>query len=81
MKHLEYAYQEGEGGIADALSLAEDFADGGPITVILGDNTTDADIGPVVKKFKEGAVIFIKKVSDPWRFGVPVFDKKSKKGY
>ncbi|MGB9911256.1 MAG: sugar phosphate nucleotidyltransferase [Microgenomates group bacterium] len=79
VKHLEYAYQEGEGGIADALSLAEDFADGGPITVILGDNTTDADIGPVVKKFKEGAVIFIKKVSDPWRFGVPVFDKKNPK--
>lgn len=76
VKHLEYAFQENEGGIADALSLAEDFADGGPITVILGDNTTDADIKPAVKRFKEGAVIFLKKVSDPQRFGVPVFDKK-----
>ena len=79
VKHLEYAYQEGEGGIAAALSLAEDFADGGPITVILGDNTTDADIGPAVKKFKGGATIFLKKVSDPKRYGVPVFDKKNPK--
>ena len=79
VKHLEYAYQEGEGGIADALSLAEDFADGGSITVILGDNTTDADIGPAVKKFKGGAVMFLKKVSDPERFGVPLFDKKNPK--
>jgi glucose-1-phosphate thymidylyltransferase len=76
VKHLEYAYQEGEGGIAQALSLAEDFADGGPLTVILGDNTTDANIRPAVERFKEGAVIFLKKVPDPQRFGVPVFSKK-----
>ncbi len=76
LKHLEYAYQEGEGGIAGALSLCEDFADGGPVTVILGDNTTDADIGSAVKNFKEGATVFLKKVPDPKRFGVPVFDKK-----
>src|SRR4030066_1685284 len=45
LKHLEYAYQEKpDGGIADALALAEDFADNEPITVILGDNTTDAQI-------------------------------------
>ena len=79
VKHLEYAYQEGEGGIAAALSLAEDFADGGPITVILGDNTTDADIGPAVKKFESGAVMFLKKVPDPERFGVPIFDTKDRK--
>jgi glucose-1-phosphate thymidylyltransferase len=79
VKHLEYAYQEGEGGIAQALSLAEDFADGGPLTVVLGDNTTDADIGKAVREFKEGAVIFLKKVSDPQRFGVPVFDPKNPK--
>ncbi len=77
VKHLEYAYQEGEGGIAQALSLAEDFANGGPLTVVLGDNTTDADIGEAVREFKEGAVIFLKKVSDPQRFGVPVFDPKN----
>lgn len=77
IKHLEYAYQENpKGGIADALALAEDFADGGSITVILGDNTTDADISQPVKEFKEGALIFLKKVPDPKRFGVPRFDEK-----
>ena len=76
LKHLEFAYQENEGGIADALSLTEDFADGEPLMVILGDNTTDADIGPAVKNFKKGALIFLKKVLDPQRFGVPVFDPK-----
>lgn len=80
VRHLEYAYQENpQGGIADALSSAEDFADRGPITVILGDNTTDADISGPVKSFKHGAVIFLKEVGDPERFGVPVFDPKDKK--
>lgn len=77
--HLEYAFQENEGGIAQALSLCEDFADREPVAVILGDNTTDADITPAVKKFREGALIFLKKVPDPQRFGVPVFDPKNKK--
>jgi glucose-1-phosphate thymidylyltransferase len=77
--HLEFAYQDNpKGGIADALSLAEDFADGGPITVILGDNTTDADIGGTVRRFKKGALIFLKKVPDPGRFGVPRFDDKDR---
>ena len=80
VKHLEYTYQEKpDGGIADALALAEDFADGGPVAVILGDNTTDADIKPHIKAFKEGALVFLKKVSDPERYGVPVFDKTGKK--
>lgn len=74
LKHLEYAYQEESGGIAQAIALAEDFADNGPITVILGDNTTDADIRKEVQSFKEGAMVFLKKVPDPERFGVPVFD-------
>lgn len=78
--HLEYAYQERpNGGIADALSLAEDFADGESVTVILGDNTTDADITEPVKNFKEGAMVFVKKVSDPKRFGVPRFDPSDNK--
>jgi len=75
VKHLEYAYQEGEGGIAAALSLAEDFADGDSICVILGDNCTDADISADVKGFEEGAHLFLRKVPDPERFGVPVFGK------
>lgn len=75
--HLEYAYQENpKGGIADALLLAQDFADDGAITVILGDNTTDANIKNDVATFKKGAKIFLKKVPDPTRFGVPRFDKK-----
>lgn len=78
VNHLEFAYQEKEGGIAEALGLAEDFADGKPITVILGDNTMDAGIGKYVKGFKFGANIFLKKVPDPERYGVPVFDKKGK---
>ncbi|MCR4264116.1 MAG: sugar phosphate nucleotidyltransferase [Candidatus Roizmanbacteria bacterium] len=75
VKHLEYAFQEKpNGGIADALSLAEDFADGGPLAVILGDNTTDADISASVREFTEGAMVFLKKVPDPKRFGVARFD-------
>ncbi|MBI2051143.1 NTP transferase domain-containing protein [Candidatus Roizmanbacteria bacterium] len=80
INHLEYAYQEKpDGGIADALSLAEDFADGGPLAVILGDNTTDTDVSQAVKSFKEGAVVFLKKVSDPTRFGIAEFDPKDPK--
>jgi len=76
IKHLEYAYQENEGGIADALSLAENFAEGDNITVILGDNTSDSDISEAVANFKEGALIFLKKVPDPERFGIATFDPK-----
>jgi len=79
VKHLEYAYQEGEGGIAAALALAENFADNGPLAVILGDNTTDANISLAIRDFQGGATIFLKKVADPGRFGVPVFDKKDKR--
>jgi len=74
LRHLEYTYQEREGGIAEALALCEDFADGQPLAVILGDNTTDADIRPAVDNFQEGALIFLKEVHDPERYGCPVFD-------
>ncbi len=78
VKHIEYAYQEGEGGIADALRLCEDFVDGDSVAVILGDNCTDADIKTSVGEFNEGALIFLKEVTDPQRFGVPVFDQNDK---
>lgn len=74
VKRLSFAYQEGEGGIAQALSLAEDFADNEPLAVILGDNTTDADISPEVESFCEGALVFLKGVPDPERFGVAYLD-------
>lgn len=73
--HLEYAFQGNpKGGICDAIMYAEEFADNEPITVILGDNTTDSDISEAVKNFQSGAMMFLKKVPDPQRFGVPVFD-------
>ncbi len=73
LKHLNYTYQEGEGGIAHALSLAEYFADGEPICVILGDNILEKSIRKAVKNFekqKRGAKILLKEVPDPERFGV-----------
>lgn len=77
IEHLEYAYQDsGDGGIADALRLAEEFADSEPVTVILGDNCTDADISDEVKNFKDGAVIFLQEVEDPQRFGIAELDQK-----
>jgi glucose-1-phosphate thymidylyltransferase len=73
LKDISYTYQEGEGGIADALKLAEDFADNDKIVVMLGDNIIESDISGAVKEFdkqKEGAKIFLKEVDDPERFGV-----------
>jgi len=73
LRHIEYAYQKGEGGIADALRLAEDFADGDKIVVVLGDNIIEKSIKKFVDKFtkqEEGARILLKKVPDPERFGV-----------
>ena len=78
VKHIEFAYQENEGGIAEAIRLSEDFADEEPVCVILGDNCTDADIRKEVNAFSDGAFIFLRKVKDPRRFGVPVFNDKNK---
>jgi glucose-1-phosphate thymidylyltransferase len=77
---LSYALQNKDnGGIADALSYAEDFADEGDVAVILGDNVFENDFRGAVKKFAGGAMVFLKDVRDPERFGVPVFDKTGKK--
>jgi glucose-1-phosphate thymidylyltransferase len=79
LKHLNYTYQEGEGGIAAALSLAEYFADEGKIVVVLGDNIIEKNIRRAIEAFsrqKEGARIMLKEVPDPQRFGVPVFEGK-----
>jgi glucose-1-phosphate thymidylyltransferase len=75
LHHLNYTYQEGEGGIADALSLAEYFADGEPICVVLGDNIFENGIKPVVENYTgEGARVLLAEVEDPERFGVPVLE-------
>ena len=73
LKHLNYTYQEGEGGIAEALGLAEHFVDGDKVVVILGDNIIEKTIKKAVDNFKrqpKGAKIVIKEVPDPERFGV-----------
>ncbi|MGP8153405.1 MAG: sugar phosphate nucleotidyltransferase [Smithella sp.] len=79
LRHINYTYQQGEGGIAAALGLAEFFADNDKIVVVLGDNIIEANIRAAVDKFrvqKEGARILLKEVTDPQRFGVPVFKGK-----
>jgi glucose-1-phosphate thymidylyltransferase len=73
LTHIHYAYQEGEGGIADALSLAGWFAEGEKICVVLGDNIIENNIVKAVKDFEKqdkGAKILLKEVPDPERFGV-----------
>ena len=77
LQHLNYAYQEGEGGIAEALSLVEHFAAGDPVCVVLGDNIIEGNICSAVdgyRKQRGGAKIMLKKVPDPQRFGVPKLD-------
>ena len=74
LKHLNYTYQEGEGGIAAALSLCEDFADNDPLCIVLGDNVIEGNICRAVRSYRHqggGAKILLKKVADPQRFGVP----------
>ena len=77
LKDIYYTYQEGEGGIADALRLCEHFAEGERICVVLGDNILEDDIGLYVRRYehqRSGARILLKEVKDPERFGVPVFE-------
>jgi glucose-1-phosphate thymidylyltransferase len=74
LKHLNYTYQEGEGGIAEALALVEHFAAGEPVCVVLGDNIIEGNIADAVTSYKKqegGAKIILKEVPDPERFGVP----------
>jgi len=73
LKHINYTYQEGEGGIAEALGLAEHFADGEKICVVLGDNIIEGSIRGAVEEFQrqpKGAKILLKEVADAERFGV-----------
>jgi glucose-1-phosphate thymidylyltransferase len=77
LKHIHYTYQEGEGGIADALGLAEHFADGHKICVVLGDNIIQGDIRAAADRFRSqprGAHILLKEVLDAERFGVAEVD-------
>lgn len=76
LRHLHYTYQEGEGGIADALQLAEHFAEGESLCVVLGDNIIETNIVEAVEQFRLqgcGAHLILKEVEDPERFGCPEF--------
>ena len=79
LKHLNYTYQEGEGGIAQALSLVEHFCSGESVCVVLGDNIIEGNISAAVADYQRqggGAKIILKKVPDPQRFGVPRLEGK-----
>jgi glucose-1-phosphate thymidylyltransferase len=79
LQSVSFAYQEGEGGIADALKLAEPFVKGEKVCVVLGDNIIEKDVMAAKKQFEQqadGAMIMLKQVPDPERFGVPVFEGK-----
>lgn len=73
LSHLNYSYQEGEGGIAEALALAEYHASGEPVCVILGDNILQFSIREAADQYRQqngGAKILLKEVEDAQRFGV-----------
>jgi glucose-1-phosphate thymidylyltransferase len=77
LRHLNYTYQEGEGGIAEALGLARHFADDQPVAVMLGDNVFEDPIAPAIAAYESvgsGAMILLKEVDDPQRFGVARLD-------
>ncbi len=76
---LSYEIQKEAGGIAHALGLAEQFANGDSVTVILGDNIFEDDLKEEVRSFTSGARIFLKKVYDPSRFGVANVDERYRK--
>lgn len=69
-----YRVQDEAGGIAQALLLAENFSQGGPITVILGDNIFQSSLETMVNSFKNGAHVLLKEVPDPERFGVATIE-------
>lgn len=71
---LTWKVQDRAGGIAQALGLAESFAAGGPVAVVLGDNVFSAPLGPCLAGFQDGARILLSEVPDPSRFGCPVFE-------
>ncbi len=77
LEHINYTYQDGEGGIAEALGLARYFAGDDRICVVLGDNIIEKNFIAAVEAFEKqesGARILLKEVPDPERFGVPVLE-------
>lgn len=78
LKHINYTYQVGEGGIAEALYLAKHFADEEKICVVLGDNIIEKHVKKAAQDFEKqekGAKVILKEIPDPERFGVPIIEK------
>jgi len=77
LQHVNYTYQEGEGGIAEALGLARHFCEDEKMVVILGDNIIEKNIIQAVREFEQqpgGAKVLLKEITDPERFGVAELD-------
>ena len=76
LKHLNYVYQDGEGGIAEALGLAKDFSAGESLMVLLGDNLFQDSLEEAIGHYShgEGAMTFLKEVDDPERFGIAILE-------
>ena len=77
LTHVNYVYQEGEGGIAEALGLCRHYTGGENMVVMLGDNILEKSIKPAIDSFRrqgKGAKILLKRVDDPERFGVAELD-------
>ena len=73
LKRLHYAYQKGEGGIAEALALAQEFVDGEKMCVVLGDNILERSIRKAVQSFDAqpaGAKVLLKEVENPQAYGI-----------
>ncbi|MBL7199515.1 MAG: NTP transferase domain-containing protein [Anaerolineae bacterium] len=77
LSRIHYAYQKGEGGIAEALGLAQDFVGGDKMIVALGDNILQKGIRDAVEAFarqQRGSRIFLKRVDHPWEYGIADFE-------
>jgi glucose-1-phosphate thymidylyltransferase len=87
LKRLQFSYQEHAGGIAEALGLCEQFADGDKVIVMLGDNILSESIAPYVDNFRrqpKGARILLKEMEDPSHLrhlGVPILGKDNRLQY
>ena len=75
---ISFVVQKRPGGLPEAFILGEDFLDGGPVTLVLGDNIFEDDFSEAIRTFESGGRIFAKEVSDPERFGVVEFDADGK---
>ncbi|NTW30153.1 MAG: NTP transferase domain-containing protein [Candidatus Moranbacteria bacterium] len=77
--NISFVVQKRPGGLPEAFILGEDFLDGGPSALVLGDNIFEDDFTDAIGSFVSGGRVFAKSVPDPERFGVVEFDAESGK--